>query len=147
MFSRQFRKHGKYTSWALLSLLLTCFMHFTFWCEMLVMRNVFHIFYIHIYTGPIPLSTYMRIYKKGDIVDIKVSWYNKHVGFSLGSALEVIHFVPPANELQTNSDHFMFHCPFRKALIVAYRPSLIFAIARGHIFVILLLCVADRKNI
>ncbi len=23
-------------------------------------------------TGPIPLSTYMRIYKKGDIVDIKV---------------------------------------------------------------------------
>lgn len=23
--------------------------------------------------GPIPLSTYMRIYKKGDIVDIKVS--------------------------------------------------------------------------
>lgn len=25
------------------------------------------------FTGPVPLSTYMRIYKKGDIVDIKVS--------------------------------------------------------------------------
>lgn len=25
------------------------------------------------YTGAVPLSTYMRIYKKGDIVDIKVS--------------------------------------------------------------------------
>lgn len=29
------------------------------------------------FTGPIPLSTYMRIYKKGDIVDIKVG--NKQI--------------------------------------------------------------------
>lgn len=28
-----------------------------------------------ILTGPIPLSTYMRIYKKGDIVDIKVRFF------------------------------------------------------------------------
>lgn len=29
----------------------------------------------------------MRIYKKGDIVDIKVSWY-KHFGFPLGLAVD-----------------------------------------------------------
>lgn len=28
--------------------------------------------YLHLSTGVVPLATYMRIYKKGDIVDIKV---------------------------------------------------------------------------
>lgn len=32
-------------------------------------------------TGPVPLSTYMRIYKKGDIVDIKVSEVTRVSGF------------------------------------------------------------------
>uniref|UniRef100_A0A667X4Z3 Large ribosomal subunit protein eL21 n=1 Tax=Myripristis murdjan TaxID=586833 RepID=A0A667X4Z3_9TELE len=39
--------------------------------------------------GPIPLSTYMRIYKKGDIVDIKVRINGSHWGKILAKRINV----------------------------------------------------------
>lgn len=66
MFARPFRKHGELT-------IFVFSLYFT-----LAFKPVIKLFRSDIAfystTGPIPLSTYMRIYKKGDIVDIKVSF-------------------------------------------------------------------------
>ena len=39
----------------------------------LILTN-FGVFFLFFFAGVVPLATYMRIYKKGDIVDIKVNY-------------------------------------------------------------------------
>ena len=34
----------------------------------------FFFFFLFLFAGVVPLATYMRIYRKGDIVDIKVNY-------------------------------------------------------------------------
>ena len=58
MFSKKFRKKGMFTSF------LDWFYRDINW-KLLT--------YIYIYIGPIHLSTYLRVYKVGDRVDIKVT--------------------------------------------------------------------------
>lgn len=57
MFSRKFKKHG---------LLL-------FTCSQPVYSTCYSIFYFLFSTGVLHLSTYLQVYKVGDIVDIKVT--------------------------------------------------------------------------
>lgn len=60
MFARPFRKHGE---WNHISKI---------WSAAFLQNGSIFQQSCFFFTGPIPLSTYMRIYKKGDIVDIKV---------------------------------------------------------------------------
>lgn len=68
MFSRPFRKHGEHHQSSYFII---------FHIPKLVLMTTGGV----CFPGPVPLSTYMRIYKKGDIVDIKVWCLVEYCGF------------------------------------------------------------------
>lgn len=61
MFSRPFRKHGENVA-----------LNVSIISQHFLIGTCVFIYLVVFSAGPVPLSTYMRIYKKGDIVDIKV---------------------------------------------------------------------------
>lgn len=73
MFARPFRKHGKRLHYHILNVGKWWYTNAGKLLDPIFCIILYNLSNYSQFTGPVPLSTYMRIYKKGDIVDIKVS--------------------------------------------------------------------------